>query len=76
MQTECRNDESRGRRGAAGAHAGAAYFRQVVFEDDKNLSLVPVRVRHPCLILDRVAAGGLHLVARGKPGLGPYLAHC
>jgi hypothetical protein len=47
---------------------------QIVFQNDKDFPLVAVRVSDPRLILHRVAATGLHLVARCQPGDYPPVA--
>ena len=50
-------------------------LRQIVFEDDKHLPFVAIRIFHPGLVLQRVAATGLHFIARDEPRFTPLFAH-
>src|SRR4029077_7118139 len=56
---------------AAAARAARSSFRQIVFEDDEDLPLVAVGIVNPRLVLPRVAARRLHLVASGEARLVP-----
>src|SRR5215470_17822559 len=48
---------------------------QVVFQDDEYFPLVAVRIANPSLVLNRIAATRLHLVASQEPGLGPLFTN-
>src|SRR5580700_2660464 len=68
----------RHRRAAARRTAGSArrfslLLGQIVLENDEHLPLIAVRIMHPSLILRRIAAVGLHLVARDQTCAGPPL---
>src|SRR5580700_8723314 len=46
-------------------------LRQIILENDEHFPFIAVRVMHPCLILRRVAAVGLHLVASHESNTRP-----
>lgn len=48
---------------------------QIVFQHDKRFPFVAVRILHPDLVLNRVAAVGLHLVPGDESGIRPLLTH-
>src|SRR4051812_43284636 len=51
-------------------------LRQVVFEHDKNLPLVAIRVTHPTLVLQGIAATRLHFIPGQQSRVNPLLPCC
>src|SRR5271163_1720114 len=48
-------------------------LRQIVLENNEHFPLIAVRIMHPRLILRRIAAIGLHLVASHQTSAYPFL---
>src|SRR5271168_3572550 len=63
------------RRTAGSARRFSLLLRQIVFENDEHFPLIAIRIMHPSLILRRIAAVGLHLVASHQPGVRPFLSN-